>query len=285
MHDDGAFAAQSTVTTPTTPKRPKFLSTQISGRRIMGLVVIAILIGFVLLFGEARWLRRTDVTVEGLTTLRVLHISDIHFKGDVKYLQQVVDRINEERVDLVCHTGDLVEQARYLDAALAMLEQIRHPVYAVPGNHEHWSGVDLKRFDTALRKTRGRLLVNQSIKVAKGYSLVGIDSITAGNPNVDQAISGTEGTRLIFIFHEPLIVQLLKGRPFALALAGHSHGGQVRIPLYGAPILPSHVGEYDRGLYKTPDGPLFVSSGIGTWMINARFLCRPEIVLLHGAIR
>ena len=270
------------MTTPITPKRTKFLSRHVSGRRILGGLLVVLIGGLILLFGEARWLHRTDVVVKGLQRLRIMHISDIHFKGDARYLKKVVDSINAEQVDIVCHTGDLVEDAEYLDAALSLVGQIRHPVYAVRGNHEHWSGVDFSRIDEALRKTGGRLLVNQSVRITKDFTLAGIDSITAGNPNVEQALAGVDGTRLIVMFHEPQIVKLLPGRLFTLALAGHSHGGQVRLPFYGAPILPSHVGAYDRGLYQTAEGPLFVTTGVGTWMINVRFLCRPEIVVLHG---
>jgi uncharacterized protein len=65
-----------------------------------------------------------------------------------------------------------------------------------------------------------------------------------------------------------------------LILAGHSHGGQVRLPFWGALIVPRGVGRYDLGYYKTAGGPLYVNAGIGTYRLPFRFNCRPEITLI-----
>jgi len=67
---------------------------------------------------------------------------------------------------------------------------------------------------------------------------------------------------------------------FELMLAGHSHGGQVRVPFYGAPILPWGVGPYQLGYYETFAGPLYVGAGIGTYRLPVRINCRPEITVV-----
>ena len=67
---------------------------------------------------------------------------------------------------------------------------------------------------------------------------------------------------------------------FDLILAGHSHGGQVRLPFYGALVLPWGVGRYDLGLFDTPGGPLYVNAGIGTYYFPYRFNCRPEVAVV-----
>lgn len=64
-------------------------------------------------------------------------------------------------------------------------------------------------------------------------------------------------------------------------LAGHSHGGQVRIPFWGALVLPNRVGLYDLGLFQTMIGPLYVNPGIGTFLLPVRSWCRPEISLIE----
>ena len=64
-------------------------------------------------------------------------------------------------------------------------------------------------------------------------------------------------------------------------LAGHSHGGQVRIPFYGSIIVPFFVDEYDLGLFQTNAGPLYVNPGIGWVYLNVRFNCRPEITVIE----
>lgn len=243
----------------------------------------AILAGLVYMFlVEPHWLAVRRVFIEGLGPIRLVHVTDIHFKGDTAWLARVVRALNAQDVDAVCFTGDLVERAEDLDAALELLSACRHPVYAVPGNHEYWSKSDLDRMAEALRETGGRLLVNDSVSLATGVVVVGLDDGIAGRPNVERAFSGTEGTRRIVLFHEPEWVERLEGNTFALALAGHSHGGQMRLPWLGSPFVPGGTGRYQRGLYRTDAGPLYVSGGVGTYLVPARLFCRPEIVVFTG---
>ncbi len=85
----------------------------------------------------------------------------------------------------------------------------------------------------------------------------------------------------VAIMHYPEYVERLGTRRFDLVLAGRSHGGQVRLPLVGALVLPGRVGRYSLGLYKTPAGPPYVGSGIGWYRIPARFFRRPEVALIE----
>jgi predicted MPP superfamily phosphohydrolase len=86
----------------------------------------------------------------------------------------------------------------------------------------------------------------------------------------------------ILLMHYPAWAKKFGGRKFDLLLAGHSHGGQVRIPFYGAVIVPFHVDEYDLGLFQTPAGPLYVNPGIGyIGDYDIRFNCRPEITVIE----
>ena len=88
-------------------------------------------------------------------------------------------------------------------------------------------------------------------------------------------------TRRILLTHYPVFVDKLGDETFDLILAGHSHGGQIRIPFWGALVKPYGVGKYDLGLYQTKAGPLYVNSGIGTWYMPVRFNCRPEITVIE----
>ena len=88
-----------------------------------------------------------------------------------------------------------------------------------------------------------------------------------------------QGARNILLSHYPTGVDSFPNTRFDLVLAGHSHGGQVRIPGYGALIVPFSVGEYQLGMYQTPAGPLYVNGGIGWFFANIRFCCRPEIAV------
>ena len=83
------------------------------------------------------------------------------------------------------------------------------------------------------------------------------------------------------LIHYPEWIDKLNGDKFDIALAGHSHGGQVRVPFLGAPVLPYGVGRYDLGMFQTVSGPLYVTAGIGWFYLNVRFNCRPEIAVFE----
>ena len=89
-----------------------------------------------------------------------------------------------------------------------------------------------------------------------------------------------QGLKRLLLVHYPLFVEQVKGS-FDLILAGHSHGGQVRIPFWGALTLPYRVGHYDLGLFQTQAGPLYVNPGIGTFYLPVRTWCRPEISVIE----
>ena len=89
------------------------------------------------------------------------------------------------------------------------------------------------------------------------------------------------GMKNVLMIHYPYWVDQVAGLRFDLILAGHSHGGQVRLPLIGAIMVPGGVGQYDMGLFQTPSGPLYVNAGIGYFYVNVRFNCRPEITVFE----
>jgi predicted MPP superfamily phosphohydrolase len=89
------------------------------------------------------------------------------------------------------------------------------------------------------------------------------------------------GAKRVLLMHYPVVVNTLNKAKYDLILAGHAHGGQVRLPLWGAVIVPFAVDGYELGNYMTEAGRLHVSSGIGTFFLPVRFFCRPEITLIE----
>ena len=87
--------------------------------------------------------------------------------------------------------------------------------------------------------------------------------------------------RRVLLINYPIQADRLEGRRYDLILAGHSHGGQVRIPFYGAPVLAYGVGRYQCGRFESIGGPLYVNVGVGTYMFPVRFNCRPEITVIR----
>lgn len=255
---------------------------------------------------EPHWIRIEHLAFGPHPSLRIVHISDLHYKGDHAYVARVVDQVNRLHPEVVCFTGDIVEDVRYLDAALNALGGIQAPVYGVHGNHEYWSGASFEQIAACFRKTGGDWLVDRSVGALGGKALIAGSSGAAlntrraaadfampgrtpdwtpsPNPNATPPPAPTAtapGARRILLTHYPADVDTVTDPAYDLILSGHSHGGQVRLPWFGALIVPFGVKGYQKGLYSTPAGRLHVSSGLGTFFLPVRFGCRPEITLIE----
>ena len=110
---------------------------------------------------------------------------------------------------------------------------------------------------------------------------INLIGITCGHDN-QARLPLNPTVKNILLMHYPAWVKKLGGQKFDLMLAGHSHGGQVRIPFYGPLIVPYAVDEFDWGLFQTAAGPLYVNAGIGyIYTYGFRFNCRPEITVIE----
>jgi uncharacterized protein len=235
-------------------------------------------------FTDARWLEPTWLEVRhlrignGPPAVRLVHFSDLHYKGDRAYAESVIKTINSFSPDLVCFTGDIMEQTRFLPEALEILSGVKSPMFGVPGNHDYSSGAPFEVIGQYFSATGGAWLLDEQQTVAGGnINLVGMtcrgfyNFLPPSNP----------GAKTVLLMHYPAWIKYQGNQRFDLALAGHSHGGQVRVPFYGALVLPDGVGEYDLGLFQTRSGPLYVNPGIGWYGFDVRFNCRPEITVIE----
>jgi hypothetical protein len=229
---------------------------------------------------EPEWLKTSHLRIgKGQHSHRFIHFTDLHHKGDREYLTAVVDRINSLAPDFVCFTGDVVEEQKHLAEALELLAGIKAPLFGVPGNHDYWSKVSFQPIHKCFNAGGGGWLLDEQRIIAAGaINLIGI---TCGRAN--QARLPLDPSRKnILLMHYPAWVKKLSDQKFDLMLAGHSHGGQVRIPFYGPIALPFGVDEFDLGRFQTPAGPLYVGSGIGyIAQYHIRFNCRPEITVIE----
>lgn len=244
----------------------------------LGVVLAPFLAAIYALTIEPTWLAERTVTLARPPAVRILHFTDIHHRGDRAYLERVVARINASSADLVCFTGDLVEEESYLSEALQILSQIKKPMYGIRGNHDRWDDAEIAQVEACFQATGGRWLVDQrAVALGGRVELIGSSGQTdgLGTPSADRT------QRHVLLVHNPKFVESLSAVHFDLILAGHTHGGQIRIPGRGPPVELSQVGRYDRGLFATPVGPLYVNPGIGTYWISVRFWCRPELTLLE----
>jgi uncharacterized protein len=236
-----------------------------------------------LVYADAKWIEPKWVKVrsiklaEGKPSHRIIHITDIHHKGDRPYLESVVRKINALSPDAVCFTGDLIENKKFVPEALHILEGIKSPLYGVPGNHDYWSHAPFGDFIKTFARTGGAWLIDAPAMTADGKIQIAGASCLHGAP---VTLTPKAGVKNILLLHYPLLAEKIQNK-FDLMLAGHSHGGQVRIPFLGALIVPYWVGRYQVGMFPLAAGPLYVNPGIGWLIIPVRFNCRPEITVFE----
>lgn len=224
---------------------------------------------------EPYWVRIKRLRIGATPSHRIVQISDIHYKGNRDYLRKIVEQVNALSPDFICFTGDLVEQAEYVTEALEVMSSLKCPVYSVPGNHDYWSGASFAAIAQFCQSTGGAWLTNQA--TLSQDQQVQIIGATGSQPQLP--LLNPDLKRLLLV-HYPLFVDRVNDS-FDLVLAGHSHGGQVRIPFWRALILPYDVGPFDLGLFQTKAGPLYVNPGIGTYSLPVRAWCRPEITVIE----
>ncbi len=228
---------------------------------------------------EPSWLKTRRISLSaGKPTHRFVHFTDLHYKGDRDYVLDLVKQVNSLSPDFVCFTGDLIEETRFLAEALGLISGIKSPIYAVPGNHDYWSRASFGDFAKGFAATGGGWLMDDNRVLADGkINLIGLSCSSYRQAILPQRAEA----RNILLMHYPAWVKKFTAQKFDLVLAGHSHGGQVRIPFYGPVMLPFFVDEYDLGMFHTPAGPLYVNPGIGWFPLPIRFNCRPEITVFE----
>lgn len=221
---------------------------------------------------EPTWVRVKRLRLGEDPSRKLVHFTDLHYKGDRAYLTGVIDLINGLSPDFVCFTGDIVESTAYLAEALDCMKELKAPTFGVPGNWDFVNG------DSSVLQcfsgTGGAWLANE----VKDFGTVRISGVDHKPP---PSVDREEGRVEILLTHYPMDADAVTGEPYDLILAGHSHGGQVRLPFAGSLVVPDRVGVYDRGLFNTPGGQLYVNPGIGTWLLPVRFMCRPEITVFE----
>lgn len=225
--------------------------------------------------------------------LRVAVASDLHVGSPyetVEHLKTVVDRINATNPDLICLLGDFVTADALggnvePEELTAELSRLRAPagVAAVLGNHDHAKGSH--RMHDALTRAGIRVLEDTAVSIVTPSGplwIAGVSDFWSSKHDVKRALGSipSGGTPIIVITHNPDIFPEIPKRVL-LTLAGHTHGGQVRLPLIGSPIVPSRYGQrYVMGHIQEDGRDLFVTTGVGTSGIPVRFGVPPVISVL-----
>jgi predicted MPP superfamily phosphohydrolase len=247
------------------------------------------------IFAERHWLdiRRINVSLKRLPKafagMRIVHFSDPHLGHyyEAKHLQRIAVLINQNRPDMICFTGDLVDrECSSLPDAAAVLAEMQAPLgkYAVLGNHDYRSGAN--QVAESLEQAGFQLLHNRHVRLQRGGEqlfIAGIDDALLGAPDLPQALYGIAKDQCtILLAHEPDVADEAARYPIDLQLSGHSHGGQVRFPFIGDLLTPRLGRKYPDGLQRVKNAGLqvYTNRGMGTTILPIRFLCRPELTVL-----
>ena len=220
----------------------------------------------------------------------VAFFSDTHFGKNYSddNIFRIAEKINAAKPDLILFGGDFFDSyyrdQEELDLSLLQSElaQMEAPLgkFAVLGNHD-WGGGAHQVYPEVLEAGGFSLLINEGISLpGENLWLYGADDMLLGSPEASSSVPN--GQAGILLSHEPDQAETLLTDGIQLALSGHSHGGQVRLPFVTNKILPTGAQQYVRGWYTLQNQvPLLVSSGIGTTVLPFRFASPPEICILE----
>ena len=258
-------------------------------RRPRGILTLALLALLLYAWGVERfWI---EVTVHRVVLpleapLRLLHLSDLHTSGRGRREARMLALAAQLHPDVIVITGDIVAngppglQAAEREGLRSVLSELHAPLgaFAVPGNWEHARG--LRDPHPLFEGTPVRLLQNEGVEIRAGLWIVGLDDAWAGAP--EEAFRGVpRGATAIALLHSPAPFPEIAPRA-ALVLAGHSHGGQVRLPFLPPLWTPPETNGYVAGWYEAGAARLYVNRGLGTSLLPLRFLCRPEMTVIDA---
>ncbi len=232
---------------------------------------------------------RVPSTHPDLAGLRIGFVTDTHINPYFRQrdLQRGVDLIAAEQPNLILFGGDYIsETTRYMDEAAPVLGDLARSVplgaLAILGNHD--LGGHSPAVIQGLDREGIRLLRNEAVAIPwNGDELwvVGIDDTLLGQPLPAVAFAQIpDGAATLCLWHEPDAAEIAAPfGPFA-QLSGHSHGGQIRLPILGELAVPIGGRKYPVGHYDVAGMQLYVSRGLGTYRPPVRFRCAPEVTLV-----
>ena len=237
-------------------------------------------------------MRRWPSRLDGFT---IALLSDFHYDPyfSVHPIRSAVEIVNRLNPDLVALTGDFVsvpwlgsavKAAAHAEPCADQLAKLRapHGVWSVLGNHDVFSDSD--RVLDALETVGISTLSNKAVAIEKEgarFWLGGVDDVLGGSPDLPATLHGIPADEAVVLMaHEPDYADYVAEYPVDLQLSGHTHGGQVTIPLMPPLYLPAMAKKYIWGLFKIRALTLYTNAGIGTVNIPARWNCPPEVTLI-----
>jgi len=228
---------------------------------------------------------------------KIVHITDIHYGRTInkKELNDLVEKINLIKPDIVVLTGDLIDkESDITDKDIKIISKAFSKIdatigkYAIKGNHDY----KYKKWDI-LMENSGFINLNDKYELIYGNEndyilLSGMSTNIYGKKNIEDKVkiyedfinnSEIKPNYSILLMHEPDFIDSFNYNNYNIVLAGHSHNGQVRLPFIGAIVKPNYGKKYYDNYYKLKNTDLYVSSGLGVSEVNFRLFNRPTFNL------
>jgi len=272
---------------PWLPRVPRALQAVVLSLAALGILCMAY--GY---FVEPYWLQVTRVRITsgklptGTRPLRIVHVSDLHCDPRVRLEDRLPQAVARERPDLILFTGDTVNSPATLPVFKRCISALARmaPTFAVRGNWDvwYWGNLDL------YGQTGVRLLNGEGVMLTVKGARVWVTGVDYGAADrIGLAVGpASAGVFTILLYHSPDGIAQAARSGADLWLAGHTHGGQVALPFYGALVTLSSTGKkYESGLYRVGGTWLYVNRGIGMegGLPRVRFLARPELTVIEIA--
>ena len=222
-----------------------------------------------------------------LDGLRVVHLSDFHYGPLVnpRHLERAIEAANDLRPDLIALTGDYISHDRSYAAPCAESVgrlRARYGVFAVLGNHDHWT--DAALIADLFRAEGITVLLNEGMRIdlqGESFWLAGVNDTMVGLEDLPLALAGSVDDEMkLLLAHNPIILRRAARAEVDLVLSGHTHGGQVTLrPEKTRSGRPRR--RLLRGLGRRGNTQIYVTRGLGTVVLPIRYGCPPEVSLLE----
>lgn len=225
--------------------------------------------------------------ISTINDAKVALIADLHLGiyKDEKFLQRVVKKINKiPNLDVVLIAGDFTfypTESQNLHDLFSPLSKLEPPVIAVLGNHDvEKPGPDLRNeLVSALKANNVQILNNQKTSI-NTLNILALGDHWAKEDDITLVQDLETSQNHIILTHNPDTVYKYTEPTNFITLTGHTHGGQIRIPFLYKKVIPTKA-SFDKGIHKTKNGPVFVTSGLGEVDLPMRFLIPPTIDILN----
>jgi predicted MPP superfamily phosphohydrolase len=263
-------------------------------KRWLRLILVAGVVGYPLFIERYRFqINRYDIPVAGLPPVfegfTIVQLTDLHYGPlmPLALVRHLIHQANALEKDIIVCTGDYVnehDRAKQIDRVWPELIKLEAAdgVYSVLGNHDHWA--DARKSIDWLRRS-GQDVRHRAVAINRGAARIwigGAGDFWEDEPGIDRAFRTVPPQEFkILLAHNPDTIDTVYTTRVDLVIAGHTHGGQVRVPFWGPPVLPVINKRYASGIIHARHTTLFISRGLGWAIVPVRLNCLPEIAVLR----